>query len=631
MAHHDDVESVEAEDPREDSDEGAKEAIPTEEGKEIAREEDDEGEKVMLERDQIAGMDCVSENDDSKRSEQDKVVDESQQVDPDAVKEIATPKKMVDDDSPNGREQHEVGSEQNVAKCEAAGNGEDATGSKLQKAEGEGAVDGTDTVKQSQRVGRKATSMLQGIQNNTVKRKRTRRHVSSHPVASPARSNLGAYMKRLRPNAVANVDLMLGARSRSPRVETEKQQESKAQPSNLNQAATDAAAEPTTTSASAGLMTPKRSRSAGSERPLTPTPLAIPPKRVCSEASGLPDQCGKPIPEKVSSGESGRILEKELALKKGIMNELVSKADFPGAAAALEDVKAIEALAEELRARENKIDDLVAKKNYVGAATVAEEIKATEARIKEKFAPKHPSPEVEAAEAVAQERKIHEEQLAAKKKMLDDFVAKKNFNGAAAVQEEVRELEDLLAALVASANPTGPTEVGSDRSQCVPVARFEEQLQLEEQLSAAKVLLEELVAKRDFEGAAAAQEEVKKMESLKEQMIAKNTMMNEPAAPSEQQRDVQKKMPNVPATEKESAEAAAMFLAEQCTAKKKMMDELALQRDFKGASAAQEEVKEIEALAASLRAKQNTLDELCLLYTSPSPRDATLPRMPSSA
>ena len=53
-----------------------------------------------------------------------------------------------------------------------------------------------------------------------------------------------------------------------------------------------------------------------------------------------------------------------------------------------------------------------------------------------------------------------------------------------------------------------------------------------------------------------------------------------------------------------------MFLAEQLTAKKKLMDELALQRDFKGASAAQVEVKEIEALAASLRAKQNTVDEL---------------------
>ena len=46
MAHHDDVESVEAEDPREDSDVDAKEAIPTEEGKEIGREEDDEGEFV---------------------------------------------------------------------------------------------------------------------------------------------------------------------------------------------------------------------------------------------------------------------------------------------------------------------------------------------------------------------------------------------------------------------------------------------------------------------------------------------------------------------------------------------------------------------------------------------------------
>ena len=612
MAHHDDVESVEAEDPREDSDEGAKEGIPTEEGKEIAREEDDEGEKVVLEHDQIAGMDCVSGNDESKMSEQDKVADESQQVGPDAVKEIATPKKMVDDDSPNGREQHAVASEEDVAKCEAAGKVEDATGSKLEGAEGEGALERTDTVEQSQRVGRKATSMPQGMHDNSVKRKRTRRLMSSHPVASPARANLGAYMKRLRPNAVADVadDSSIGRRSRSPRVGTEKQQERKAQPSKLNQATTDAAAEPATTSASAGLITPKRGRSAGSERPLTPAPLAIPPKRVCSEARGLPDQCGQPIPEKVSSGESGRILEKELELKKGMMNELVSKADFQGAAAALEDVKAIEALAEELRARENKMDDLVAKKNYLGAATVVEEIKKTEARIKEKFAPKNVSPEVAAAEAVAQDRKIHEEQLAAKKKMMDELVTKKDFNGAAAVQEEVRQLEDLLAVLVATAKPTGPTEVGSDRSQCVPVARFEELLQLEEQLSAAKVLLEELAAKRDFEGAATAQEEVKKMESLKEQMIAKNTMVNEPAAPGEQQRDVQKKMPNVPATEKEAAEAAAMLLADQLTAKKKMMDELALQRDFKGASIAQGEVKEIEALAASLRAKQNTMDEL---------------------
>ena len=53
MAHHDDVESVEAEDPREDSDEGAKEAIPTEEGKDIGCEEDDEGEEMSVDFEDI--------------------------------------------------------------------------------------------------------------------------------------------------------------------------------------------------------------------------------------------------------------------------------------------------------------------------------------------------------------------------------------------------------------------------------------------------------------------------------------------------------------------------------------------------------------------------------------------------
>ena len=37
------------------------------------------------------------------------------------------------------------------------------------------------------------------------------------------------------------------------------------------------------------------------------------------------------------------------------------------------------------------------------------------------------------------------------------------------------------------------------------------------------------------------------------------------------------------------------------------------------------------SIADSIRSKNNEIIKACLLYTSPSPRDATLSRMPSSA
>ena len=44
----------------------------------------------------------------------------------------------------------------------------------------------------------------------------------------------------------------------------------------------------------------------------------------------------------------------------------------------------------------------------------------------------------------------------------------------------------------------------------------------------------------------------------------------------------------------------------------------------------EEYIKEMTSLGWTLD-RANTTDDICLLYTSPSPRDATLSRMPSSA
>ena len=52
-------------------------------------------------------------------------------------------------------------------------------------------------------------------------------------------------------------------------------------------------------------------------------------------------------------------------------------------------------------------------------------------------------------------------------------------------------------------------------------------------------------------------------------------------------------------------------------------------RNFEQEKALREKEKEIQKLKSKLEARE--ANKPCLLYTSPSPRDATLSRMPSSA
>ena len=86
--------------------------------------------------------------------------------------------------------------------------------------------------------------------------------------------------------------------------------------------------------------------------------------------------------------QAGVVPEEQLNAKKKMMHELAAMNDFKAAAAAHEDMKEIEALAEQLRAKNTMKEEFAAKGNYTGAAAALEEIKATEEQIIEKFAPK---------------------------------------------------------------------------------------------------------------------------------------------------------------------------------------------------------------------------------------------------
>ena len=143
------------------------------------------------------------------------------------------------------------------------------------------------------------------------------------------------------------------------------------------------------------------------------------------------------------------------------------------------------------------MDELAAKGDYTGAAAAQKEIQVMEKQIKEKFAPKDDFAEATAAQAVAHEMKTHEEQLAAKKKTMDELAAKEDFMGADAVLKEIKAMEVQLM-------PFHP-----ERLACGLV---EQQLQLEEKLSAAKTIMNELALKLDFVGAAEAQAKAKELE-----------------------------------------------------------------------------------------------------------------------
>ena len=80
----------------------------------------------------------------------------------------------------------------------------------------------------------------------------------------------------------------------------------------------------------------------------------------------------------------------------------------------------------------------------------------------------------------------------------------------------------------------------------------------------------------------------------------------------------------------DTAENAAGSAIEQVTlALRKLVDGLPL--DGIADNNTPEIIRQSIALARHLQRRANELQTPCLLYTSPSPRDATLSRMPSSA
>ena len=105
------------------------------------------------------------------------------------------------------------------------------------------------------------------------------------------------------------------------------------------------------------------------------------------------------------------------------------------------------------------IEELVAKQKYKEAAEAQKEVEELEKCLVaaaaaaemekclvataalEKVASKNEPIEAGTAQSVAQEIKIQQEQVAAKKKTLEELVAKRQYAGAAAAQDELLELQ----------------------------------------------------------------------------------------------------------------------------------------------------------------------------------------------
>ena len=209
-------------------------------------------------------------------------------------------------------------------------------------------------------------------------------------------------------------------------------------------------------------------------------------RRKTDELAGTGEQQLQ-VQKKIPEEEPAVILENQLNAKNKMINELALKKDYKGAAALREDVMEIEALTKQLRAKITMMDGLAGQGNFKGAAAAQQEIKATEKEIMEKFGPKNHIAEAAAGEAVAHERKTHEEQLAAKKKTVDELAAKQDYMGAALAQAEVLKLEEQLSGLDARAKANGL---------------------LETQILSKTEQMNELAKKGDFAGAAAAQKEL---------------------------------------------------------------------------------------------------------------------------
>ena len=592
--------------------------IATEKGKEMDGVEDVEGEEEAVEEEE---EEHGSEHDDSNGSEQAADDGETKQAGADVEEDVG----VVGHDGSGRIEQDGAGDEEGQAGTDAGKHAKRVGGQGTATPQGGVETEGSPRLKPACSPETTAAgcadevAAAQATPHNSAKGTRILRQLRSHPqapakkshksqsmqhavpVASPSRSMLGTGAERSEQNAVTNMarDSSVGRRSRSPREgtdpgragTTEKQRAGKARLAKLKPTAAQGKAAPVITSPTAGYMNPLRSRSVPAQQ----------------------TRCGQRVE---SSG--GQILEEHLDAKKKQMAELALKNDFTGAAAAQEHVKELEALAEKLRAMSAKMNELAVNGDYMGAAGVQQEIKATENQIIEKFASKNDVADDAAAQAVAHEMKTHEEQLVVLKKRRDGLATKKDFVGAAAVQNEIEAMEvksceeQLQDAFGAMKDSTG----GTVESNCGRI--------LEEKLIAKKTMMEEHASKNDFVAAATAQEGVKELEALAEKLRAKKAMMDEFSAREEYMRaaDAQQE---IQATEQEIMEkfaskndfadaADAWALAqelkaqkEQLASLKKAMAERAASEDYTGAAAAQEKIKETEEQIMEKVASKNKL------------------------
>ena len=78
-----------------------------------------------------------------------------------------------------------------------------------------------------------------------------------------------------------------------------------------------------------------------------------------------------------------------------------------------------------------------------------------------------------------------------------------------------------------------------------------------------------------------------------------------------------------------SAVVYTVFISEGWEKRESLQQEVAT-RNFEN-DAAQKEVEKLRERIQAIRERPGVREWPCLLYTSPSPRDATLSRMPSSA
>ena len=185
------------------------------------------------------------------------------------------------------------------------------------------------------------------------------------------------------------------------------------------------------------------------------------------------------------------------------LEKVASKNEPIEAATAQSVAQEIKIQQEQVAAKKKTLEELVAKRQYAGAAAAQDELlelQAKEKQMKEKIASKNDPKEAAAAQAVAQEIKTQEEQLAAKNKTLAELVANKDFKRAAAVHVEVLELEKSV--LVAREKATGTAKGGERGSRHLCNDHLEEQIRSKTQIR------DELVSKREFTRAAAVQAEL---------------------------------------------------------------------------------------------------------------------------